>query len=217
MLPQILVVNPMAKRRRRQHSRHHSYRASNPFRHHRKHRHSRRVSNPFALPSSHSIMGDLTPAAIGGAGAVGLDILLAYIPLPATFQTGWGNYLAKIAGSFGLGMIAGAVTDKRKAEMVTVGALTVSLYTIIRSLAQQTIGTSVKGLSGLADFKDYSVRPGMGAYMQPRLGAYMNPGTMLRPGTMVQAPTTPGGVIRTRQMGAYMRGSRAGGAFASGY
>lgn len=208
----------MARRRTRRtkkHSRSHARRAHNPFRAHRKsHRRGRRVSNPFSMGGIKSYTADIVPAAIGGAGAVGLDVLLAYLPLPATFQTGWGNYLAKIAGSIGLGYGVGMVMGKQKGQAVALGALTVSLYTILRSLAQQSLGANVKGLSGLADFKDYSV----GAYMRPQaLGAYMNPGTMLRPGAMLaQAPSTPGGVVRTRQMGAYMRG-RTGGAFANGY
>lgn len=179
----------------------HKSRKHNPFR--------KRVHNPFSVKGiSHAIV----PAAIGGAGGVALDIALAYIPLPAALQTGWGNTLAKVAGAFGLGWLSSKVLGAEKAKWVTFGALTIPLYQAIRSLAQQTIGANVKGLSGLADFRDYS----MGAYMKPALGAYMNPGAMIRPGNVLPASTVRTNIAQ-RQMGAYMRGSRVGGAFASGY
>jgi hypothetical protein len=191
MLPQILMVNPMAKSRRRRakNPHHRRTRARNPFRHkhHRRHARSR---NPF---DAKGLTAALVPAAIGGAGAVGLDILLAYIPLPATFQSGWGNYAAKLAGSFGIGYLGGMALGKEKGHLITAGALTVSLYTILRALAQQSLGTSVKGLSGLADFRDYR-RAGM--------GAYMDPATVVRTGAIGRmAQAAP---IAARPMGAYM-------------
>jgi hypothetical protein len=219
MLPQILVVNPMAKRRRRNpmpaalkrywakkhHGGHHHRRAHNPFR-----RHHRRHHNPFSM---RGVTGAVVPAGIGALGGIGLDVGLAYLPVPAALQTGWGNYLVKIAGSFGLGYLTSIVSNRRNGQLVTMGALTVSLYTIIRAMLQQAgVGNSVKGLSGLADFKDYSV----GAYMQPgmagvgRLGAYMNPGANLQTARQLS------GV----RLGAYMGPRTMGvqrGAMASGY
>lgn len=184
MLPTIITVNPMAKRRK--HRRHYSmnphrrrHRHHNPFRHRSHHR----ARNPFSV---RSMTSDLVPAAIGGLGAVGLDIVLAYVPLPAALTTGYGNTLAKILGAFGLGYVASMVTDKRKGELVTVGALTVTLYSFIRGLLQSTIGSSVKGLSGLADFQDFRAA-GVGAYMRPRIGAYMGPGTVTYPGSIIKA------------------------------
>ena len=246
MLPQLLVVNPMAKHRRRRRNpeshrarvraahkgwrsrkRHRNpesvgarrraarlgwrhRRAHNPFAKHHRH-HKRRHRNPFDINTG-EMGNDLFAAAIGGTGGVALDIALAYAPLPTGLQSGMGNYLTKIVGSFALGMLAGAVAGERNGQMVTVGALTVSLYTIIRAVAQSTIGANVKGLSGLADFKDY------------RIGAYMtNPGavgpTYMHPAAVVQrqalaAPAqTMGAYMRPRPMGAYMRPTRTMGAY----
>ena len=196
MLPAIVTVNPMAKRRRhrahsahrRHHRRHtntfrrrHKVRAHNAFR--RRHRHRR--SNPFSLRGA---MGEFTPALYGAAGGVGLDIALAYIPLPAALQSGYANSAVRIAGAIGLGALAGMAFGRRTGALVGAGALTVQLYSILRGIAQSTIGASVKGLSGLADFKDYSLAgPGMGAYMRPRIGAYMRGGmgAYMNPGTVV--------------------------------
>lgn len=202
MLPQILTVNPMAKRRRRSknpHARRH--RARNPFAHkrHARRHHARRSRNPF---DAKGLTEALVPAAIGGAGAVGVDIALAYLPLPTALQSGWGNYLAKIAGSFGVGYIAGMALGKQKGHMVTAGALTVTAYTILRSLAQQSLGTTVKGLSGLADFRDYR-RGAMGAYMDPATVIRTNLPGAVRSKTAITA--TPMGAYMRRPMGAYMR------------
>lgn len=193
MLPQILTVNPMAKRRRsRSKNPHHHrrHRARNPFRHTSHRRHGRRSRNPF---DAKGLTAALVPAAIGGAGAVGLDILIAYLPLPAALQSGWGNYATKIAGSFAVGYAGGMALGKEKGHLITAGALTVSLYTILRALAQQSLGTSVKGLSGLADFRDYR---------RASLGAYMDPATVVRTGSMGRQ--APRNAIAARPMGAYM-------------
>lgn len=202
MLPQILTVNPMAKSRRRRakNPHHRRTRARNPFRH-KSHRRARgRSRNPF---DAKGLTAALVPAAIGGAGAVGLDILIAYLPLPAALQSGWGNYATKIVGSFAVGYAGGMALGKEKGHLITAGALTVSLYTILRALAQQSLGTSVKGLSGLADFRDYR---------RSAMGAYMDPATVIRTGPMVagQRPRNaisakPMGAYMARPMGAYMR------------
>jgi len=187
MLPAIITVNPMARRRK------HRRRHGNPFR--RRH-HSRR-HNPFALPSVRSITNDLVPATVGGVGAVGLDVLLAYLPLPAFFASGVGNIIARVGGSLLIGAGVGAVAGKRNGEMAAIGALTVSAYTVIRGFAQSSgLGNSVKGLSGLADFKDYSAAGGLG-YQG------VSPGTLLSGGRM-------GAYMRRMPTGAYMRPRFAG-------
>lgn len=201
MLPQILTLNPMAKSRRRRakNPHHRRTRARNPFRHKHHARRGRRMRNPF---DTKGLTAAVVPAAIGGAGAVGLDILLAYLPLPATLQSGWGNYATKIAGSFAVGYLGGMALGKEKGHLITAGALTVSLYTILRALAQQSLGTSVKGLSGLADFRDYR-RTAMGAYMDPATVVRTPQMVAGRPRTAISA--RPMGAYMARPMGAYMR------------
>lgn len=208
MLPQILTVNPMSKRRRRARSanpHHRRHRARNPFRHtsHRRRASGRRSRNPFDVKG---LTAAIVPAAIGGAGAVGVDILLAYLPLPATFQSGWGNYLAKIAGSFGVGYLGGMALGREKGHLITAGALTVTAYTILRALAQQSLGTSVKGLSGLADFRDYR-RAAMGAYMDPATVIRTPQMTGMRPANAISARPAMGAYMARPmgRLGAYMR------------
>ena len=149
------------------------------------------------------------PAAIGAAGAVGIDVALAYLPIPTSLQTGWGNIAVKVAAAIGAGFLIGKATSRRTGAAVAAGALTVYGYDALKQILSTTVGTSIKGLSGLADFADFS-SVGVGAYLnRPGVGSYMNPAPMLA------APqgTAPAASLRAKQvagLGAYMGRSRAG-------
>lgn len=214
MLPTILTVNPMAraKHQRKSHQkrrRRHAYRASrvtkNAHRRRRRHGH-----NPFKL-STGSISRDVTAALVGAAGAVGADVAIAYAApyLPAALTSGWGNTLARAVAAVGVGMVAGKVAGRSTGQAVTAGGLIVVAYSALKQVLAPTLGTSIKGLSGLADFGDYSQVPysqqnnamlgaGMGAYMTPRMGAYMTPrmGAYMSPGSVLAPAASP---IRMKQ------------------
>lgn len=188
-----------------------SRRAHNPHRR----RGRRRAHNPFKLGG---LGHEVTGALIGAAGAIGTDVAMAYLPLPAQLQTGWMNLLTRAAVALGVGYVAGKVAGPSTGRAVGAGGLIVVAYSGLKQALAPTLGTSIKGLSGLADFGDYSpasygnaavgmVGGGLGAYMQPRLGAYMNPAAILSPGGAGASP------IRQKQMGAYMRSGM--GSFAS--
>lgn len=208
---QILLVNPRRRRRRKSSAKRRvsrrrarvtrvrrrrlrnpigAYMAANPRRRRRRSRmggiRRRRVRNPRfggGGLSVNRIVRQLIPASIGAAGAVGLDVALAYIPIPEQYKTGWLGTGVKVAGAVALGMLAGKVVGKEKGQLFTAGALTVLAYQVLRNLASTTLGSSVKGLSGVADFEDLN----LGAYMRPALpspaargvGAYMNPAAVL--------------------------------------
>lgn len=208
MLPQIVTVNPMSRKKRayRSKNRHHKHRYSARRRVHNAHRRHgrRRLSNPLKLPAMGGLEHQLMPALIGGAGAIGVDIGLAYAApyLPAFLQSGWGRIAAQIAAAVGLGYGAGKVLDRETGKAVMVGALTITAYSALRQVLAPTIGANVKGLSGLADFGDftptnwsggYAVGANLG-YVPRRVGAYMQQGAyMAKPG-----------------MGAYMANPRLG-------
>ena len=206
----------MAKHRKR-HRKHH-YLAKNR---HRAHRRRHRVHNPLSIPGiPRDFSAMLVPAAIGGLGAVGVDVTLAYAGsyLPATFASGWGRIALQVAAALGLGYVAGMATNKRDGQLVAAGALTVTAYSAIRQILAPTLGTTIKGLSGLADFSDYRAtwsgenavggNPAIGAYMrqgaympQGRVGAYMQNQGFGRLGYM-----NPGSVLtglRQKQMAAF--------------
>lgn len=170
-------ANPLARRRRHR---------RNPLfarRHRASRRHHRRYRNPFQRQTN-EVVSMLVPAGIGAVSAVALDVIVAYLPLPTAVATGWGNIAVKAVGAIGLGFIAGMVAGKRNGVLVGAGALTVVGYDAVKMALAPTLGTSIKGLSGLADFGDYTdmgaymAQPGaVGAYMTPQvgMGAYMNP------------------------------------------
>lgn len=92
-------------------------------------RHHRRRRNPI---STRGIMGQIMPAATAAFGALGLDMLWGYAPIPEALKTGPMRYLAKAAGAVGLGMLAGMVVKKSTADQMSMGALTVVLHSAMR-------------------------------------------------------------------------------------
>jgi hypothetical protein len=224
VLPTIVTVNPFMKhKRKRAKSKRAAHRRARSYTAHRQHsrrRRSRRRSiNPFKSFTPRGAMHDLTAAAIGAGGAVLTDVAMAYAApyLPQSLQTGWMNILTRAAVAVGVGFAAGKVVGRDTGKAIAAGGLIVVAYSGLKQALAPTLGTSIKGLSGLADFGDYRpaysgesvsmVGAGMGAYMgSPRLGAYMSPGSVVMPG---------GSPIRAKQMGAYMRMGGFGGG--SGY
>jgi hypothetical protein len=204
------AVNPRRRRRRAHARRRHV--AVNPRRHYRRHhrkvyavnrrrrshrRHAaRRYSNPrrMSARTSHLVKDLAMPAAIGGLGAVVLDISWGYASpmLPASLQTGMLASLAKVGIVVGLAMAVGKFMPglRSKAHTAAVGAVTVQAYNFMKGLAQQTIGSSVPGLSGY--IPDYQpIR--LGGYMPARLGDLYSPAAVIG----------PPGSQPVRQFGAY--------------
>lgn len=202
----IALANPRRRRRRRasvaayaprrRRRRHAVSVIANPRR--RRRHHARRVygrrrrHNPRAIAfSPRGAMNALIPAGIGAAGAVALDVVLHYIPLPAQFQSPLWKNVARVIGALGVGYLSSFVLGKERARVVTIGALTVASYTVLRDVVSQQFPTL--GLSG-ADSYDMS---------DLRLG-YVNPAPMLQGGMgayMRDSLVAPSGV------GAYMRDS----------
>lgn len=124
---------------------------ANPRRHHR--RRSRRVHhmrrNPRRLSgggrfSVRRFMNDaLIPAGIGAVGALGVNIALGYITpsLPVSLQSGIMNTGVKIAGAVAIGMAAGMVAGKRFGEQAMAGAITVTLYDLLKGYAASAMPT----------------------------------------------------------------------------
>jgi hypothetical protein len=110
--------------------------------------------------------GTLVPSAIGGAGALGLDVLLALPFIPDTMKTGPMRPVVRLAGAVALGMVAGMISNRRIAHQVAAGATTVVLYDTMKSYLAQMAGGKIPGI-GLYEI------PGIGMYEvtpQPQLG-----------------------------------------------
>lgn len=149
----------------------------------------RRRRNPRGMGNLLSLRGltsTLVPAVSGAAGALGLDVALSYIPLPAALQTPLMRNVTRVVGALALGAGAGMIFSRRTGYMVATGALTVAAYGALRDF----VATNVPALqvSGISPpmYNDYSdTRIG---YVSPsaRLSAYMSPGAQV-PGNTVGA------------------------------
>jgi hypothetical protein len=126
-----------------------AYMAANPRRRRRSAmratpHHRRRVRrNPIG--GSVGLMGMVTGAAVGAAGALAVDAVVSYL-IPAsmagTLLTGNMKYLTKGALAIGLGMIGRKVLGSAAGRMAQ-GALTVQVY----AMARDMIGPSMTGMT----------------------------------------------------------------------
>ncbi len=122
-----LAINPRRKRR-----------AS----HHRRRRITSLRSNPRRLGSMKGFVNaTLVPAGVGALGALGVDLVIGYASphLPATFQSGMMLNAVKIAGAVGVGMVAGMVAGKKFGEEAMAGAITVTLYDIVKGYVKSAM------------------------------------------------------------------------------
>jgi hypothetical protein len=89
----------------------------------------------------------LIPSAVGGAGALALDVAVAALPLPPTMKTGPMAPIVKAAGAVGLGMLAGQFLGRKTGEQIAAGALTVTMYNVAKSMLMRVGGGKIPGLS----------------------------------------------------------------------
>lgn len=92
--------------------------------------------NPIGFSIQSFTKDTLIPSAVGAAGALGLDVIMGFLPLPDAVKSGPMRPIVRIAGAIGIGMLAGMVTSRRTAEQVTAGAVTVVLYDLIKGFVQ---------------------------------------------------------------------------------
>lgn len=172
---EILMVNPRRRRRRKTTTRKRravTRRRRNPVRRKRTTVRRRRRRNPARRITAASIQKQLMTASQGALGALGLDIALAYIPLPAQLQGPIAGPVIKGLGAIGLGAIAGAMGVRADtANRMTEGALTVQLHGIGKQLLVQFApGVPVSAYlgyygSGYNPVDDPDWQGGMGTYI----------------------------------------------------
>lgn len=122
-------------------------------RHHTVH-HRRRRRNPAARKMG--FFSPIMPAVIAAAGALGLDLIWGYAPVPATWKTGTMGYAAKGFGALALGAVLGMVMKKDTAEALAAGALTVTIHGALKDTIQSSMPNIQLG----------EIYPGLG-YMSP--------------------------------------------------
>lgn len=121
-MAELMMINPVKKRKKRAAPKRRARRSS------RRKMTLRR--NPASRMSAKGILNNsIMPAATAAVGAISLDVMFGYLPIPDTMKTGPARYLVKGAGAIGLGMLAQAVGLKAStARAMTAGALTVAFY-----------------------------------------------------------------------------------------
>ena len=121
------------------------------------------------------------PAATAGGGAVLLDVLWGFIPLPDTIKSGPMRHVAKGLGAIVLGNLVGMVGNKRMGDTMALGALTVTFHAAFREMTAQFMPQIPLGY--------YS--PGAVAGHDPQLGYYVqSPRLATRGGESVPSPNS---------------------------
>ncbi len=77
------------------------------------------------------------PAAQAGGGALLLDVLWGFVPIPAEIKTGPMRHVAKGLGAIVLGNLVGMMGGKRMGDTMALGALTVTFHAAFREMTAQ--------------------------------------------------------------------------------
>ena len=104
------------------------------------------------------------PAATAGAGAVALDVLWGFVPIPDAIKAGPMRHVAKGLGAVVLGNLVGMMATKKMGDTMALGALTVVFHTAFREMTAQFAPQIPLGY--------YSA--GQSAGYDPALGMYVN-------------------------------------------
>lgn len=157
----------------------------NPRRKHRRHRkhHAKRHHNPRLLAG---FTGQLMNGAIGAAGALGVNVVLGFLPLPANLKTGMVGKAVKLVGAAGVGMLAGRFMGAARGQAIAQGAITVALYDVFSGFLKQAAPT-IPLLAGDDEF------------------GYLDPATVISGDEEIGA-FLPAGVSGDEEMGAYLSG-----------
>jgi hypothetical protein len=150
----IALVNPSRRRKSRRSTSHlkkWQFKANPSKRRRRRSRGSRKSGGVGFVksfsPSVRNIQPMLIGAAQGAAGALAVNAIVRYAPLPAMLITGRMAFLTRAALALGVGYVASNVLPNRVAARMAEGALTVVAVDALRDLILTTTGVSLAGVS----------------------------------------------------------------------
>ena len=134
--PEVVIVSQNPKRRapvakRKRHRRTKRTFNRNPR---RIRRHFRR--NPIEGTATGFLSGTLIPAAIGAVGAIGVDLAIGNLPLPATMKTGTMLTVTRIGAALGMGFLVGMVMGEDAGSEAAAGGIIVTLYGVAKTYMQ---------------------------------------------------------------------------------
>lgn len=131
-------------------------------------RRSRRMRrNPRSLTSVKGFLnGTLIPGSVGALGALGLDVALGFLPLPAVMQSGIFKPVVRLGGAMVLGMVASKIANRKIGEQVAAGATIVVLYDMFKGFAQTALpALPLSGIAGYPNLEYYSAGMPVGEYV----------------------------------------------------
>ena len=124
------------------------------------------------------IMPMILPSLMIGAGAVGAELAMGYLPLPAMFKTGMLRHITKAVVSVAGGWAIAKYANKNAGEAFAAGGIAISAHDLIKeSLTQVMPGLQFGGYNW--DKYGYNM-PSMDSYVSPSLG-YYSPGATYEP------------------------------------
>lgn len=152
------------------------------------------------------INSQIMPALMGGAGGVANDVLYNFIPFPPMLSVGPMRHVGKAASALGMAWAASFFLNKRQADQLGVGALTVVGYNVVRELVQRFAPQINMGeyLQPNMGYYGAGLDPSMGEYLQPMgqvPGSGVSVGNQLTQGTPYLGQTWP--VNAEEETGAY--------------
>lgn len=182
-MSQLMLVNPRRRRKTRKTKktvarRRPTRRISTRTVHRRRRRNPVRKSGLMGI-----VQSSVIPAATAAAGAVGLDVIWGYIPLPETLKSGPMRHVAKAAGAIALGMLAGMLVNRRVADQISTGALTVVMHGAMKD-GMARFAPNIQMGEYLDDGMGYY---GTGIDADTSMGVYLdNPSSMPQPSPELQ-------------------------------
>ena len=137
----------------------------------------RRRSNPRL--SMRSVQNQLVEAGTGALGALGLDIVQGYLPIPANLKAGIVGTGVKALLAIGMGVVASQTRLVRysTAAKMANGALVVVLHDELKKLTQQ-FAPGIQMGAYMDDGLGYYGASGYPAGNIPGLNAYMDDGSL---------------------------------------
>lgn len=164
-MAQMMLVNPRRRRRKTSKKRKSPVRRRRSTTLARARRTSparRRRRNPIKMNIGSMMKNTVMPSVTAAGGAVAVDVLLGYMPLPDRLKTGPARYLVKGVAAVGMGMLAANFVKPKTAEAFASGAMTVAVYGAMKD----AVSRFAPGVA-MGEYDDWST--GDLGYMSPGL------------------------------------------------
>jgi len=175
----VFRANPIRRRRRKAHASHVRRASVRRYRRNPIVRTMRRRRRAGSVAGGALNLGKMLVPAIGiGAGAVGSELIMGYLPLPAQLKQGAMRHLTKGAVGIGAGLIlAKGLKQKRLGNAFALGAVVIAAHDWIKDILVARMpslkfGAYVPSMPGLGYSSPGMVLPAFGEYVATSPGGF---------------------------------------------